>query len=161
MSDLRELYQEVILDHYRQPRKRGTLEDASHEARGHNPLCGDRIHVFLHVDDETLDTVRFDGAGCAISMASASLMAEAVEGKTIEEARALTSRFIDMVSARNGEEGEPEALGKLSVLAGVREYPVRIKCASLAWHALRAALAQQDTCSKDTASKDTALVSTE
>ncbi|MEM1201997.1 MAG: Fe-S cluster assembly sulfur transfer protein SufU [Acidobacteriota bacterium] len=140
MSDLRQLYQEIILDHYRSPRNFGPLEDANHDACGHNPLCGDRVQVFLKVEDGKVHDIAFEGAGCAISTASASLMSEAVKGKDVDEARDLFERFHDMVTGVE-DVGEHD-LGKLEALAGVRDLPVRIKCATLAWHTFRAALEQ-------------------
>jgi nitrogen fixation protein NifU and related proteins len=138
MSELSELYQEVILDHNRRPRNFGTLEGASHRAEGHNPLCGDRLRLFLRVDDGVIGDVRFEGTGCAISKASASLMTDAIKGRGVDEAGRLFERFHRMVTTPPGE--DVEDLGKLCVLAGVREFPVRVKCASLAWHTLKAAL---------------------
>jgi nitrogen fixation NifU-like protein len=140
MSDLRDLYQEVILDHNRVPRNFGKLENANRESEGHNPLCGDRVHVFLHVEGDRIEDIAFQGSGCAISTASASLMTEALKGRTVEEARRLFHGFHDLLTTG----GDSEALGKLAVFAGVREYPIRIKCATLAWHAVQAALEQQD-----------------
>ncbi len=140
MSDLRELYQEVILDHNRRPRNFGTLPVANHHAEGHNPLCGDRLTVYLDVEDGLIRSVSFEGAGCAISRASASLMTDAVKGKSVEEAEKLFAEFHRMVTAGVDEDVEA-ALGKLAVFCGVREFPSRVKCASLAWHTLRAALA--------------------
>jgi nitrogen fixation NifU-like protein len=138
MSELTELYQEVILDHNRRPRNFGTLEGASHHAEGHNPLCGDRLSLFLRVDDGVIGDVRFQGSGCAISRASASLMTDSIKGRGVDEAARLFERFHRMVTTPPGE--DVEDLGKLSALAGVREFPVRVKCASLAWHTLKAAL---------------------
>ena len=138
MSDLSDLYQEVILDHNRRPRNFHALADASHSAEGYNPLCGDRLTLYLKVADGVVTDVAFEGAGCAISKASASLMTDAVKGKTIAEAQALFDRFHRMVTTP--PEQPVEDLGKLSALAGVREFPVRVKCATLAWHALVAAL---------------------
>ena len=138
MSELTELYQEVILDHNRRPRNFGTLEGANHRAEGHNPLCGDRLRLFLRVDDGVIGEVRFEGTGCAISKASASLMTDAIKGRGVDEAGRLFERFHRMVTTPPGE--DVEDLGKLCVLAGVREFPVRVKCASLAWHTLKAAL---------------------
>ncbi len=139
MSDLRELYQEVILDHSRQPRNRGELSgDSCRSAEGHNPLCGDRVTVYVDVQDGMVRDVTFDGAGCAISTASASLMTEALKGKTVGEVQELFDEFHGLLTGDEASEGE--ALGKLQVLAGVREYPVRVKCATLAWHALKAAI---------------------
>jgi nitrogen fixation NifU-like protein len=139
MSDLRELYQEVILDHNKRPRNFGSLPEANHHAEGHNPLCGDRLLVYLDVEDGIIRGVSFEGAGCAISRASASLMTDAVKGKTVAEAEQLFEEFRRMVTSGVDEEVEA-SLGKLSVFCGVREYPSRVKCASLAWHTLHAAL---------------------
>jgi nitrogen fixation NifU-like protein len=140
MSDLSDLYQEVILDHNRRPRNFHALADASHTAEGYNPLCGDRLTLYVKVADGVVSDVAFEGAGCAISKASASLMTDAVKGRTVAEAQALFDRFHRMVTTPPGQ--PVEDLGKLSVLAGVREFPVRVKCASLAWHTLKAAMAK-------------------
>jgi nitrogen fixation protein NifU and related proteins len=137
MSDLADLYQEVILDHNRRPRNFHPLADASHSAEGYNPLCGDRLTLYLKVKGETIEDVSFEGAGCAISKASASLMTDAVKGRTKAEAQALFERFHRMVTTPPDQ--AVEDMGKLSSLAGVREFPVRVKCASLAWHTLKAA----------------------
>ena len=140
MSELRELYQEVILDHNKRPRNTGPLDGATNEAEGHNPLCGDRISLHVKLDDDLVEDIRFEGQGCAISTASASLMTEAVKGRSIEEAHELFARFHKMV-AQDGDHAEwPEELASLEALAGVKEFPVRIKCATLAWHTLEAAL---------------------
>jgi len=141
MSDLSDLYQEVILDHNRRPRNFHALADASHTAEGYNPLCGDRLTLYLKVDDGVVRDVSFEGAGCAISKASASMMTDAVKGKSIVEAQALFDRFHRMVTTP--PEQPVEDLGKLSALAGVREFPVRVKCASLAWHTLKAAFTNE------------------
>ena len=138
MSDLSDLYQEVILDHNRRPRNFRALERATHHAEGYNPLCGDRLDLFLEIDGDVIADVGFQGSGCAISKASASLMTDSVKGTPIAAARALFERFHRMVTTPPDQ--EVEDLGKLSVLAGVREFPVRVKCASLAWHTLKAAL---------------------
>jgi nitrogen fixation NifU-like protein len=139
MSDLRELYQTMILDHYKKPRNFGRPTTAPLEAVGDNPLCGDRITVFLDVDDEgAVREVGFEGTGCAISTASASMMTELVKGRPAAEVQELFERFHDVVTGER--EADPEALGKLAVFAGVREFPLRVKCATLAWHTLRAAL---------------------
>lgn len=138
MSDLKSLYQEIILEHYRKPRNFGPLEDAEHEAAGHNPLCGDRVKIFLNLDADRVSDIRFEGAGCAISTASASLMTEAIKGKTVNEAKELFGHFRDMVTGLSDVGAQD--LGKLEALAGVRELPVRVKCATLAWHTLQAAL---------------------
>jgi nitrogen fixation NifU-like protein len=142
MSDLRDLYQEVILDHNRRPRNFGPLPGATRRAEGHNPLCGDRVTVFLDLAEGRIRDVAFQGSGCAISTASASLMTDALKGLTVEEARGLFHGFHELVT-RGGGEGSPD-LGKLAVFTGVREYPMRVKCATLAWHALIAALDGQD-----------------
>ena len=138
MSDLNELYQEVILDHNKRPRNFRTIEGASHHAEGHNPLCGDRLSLYLTVDDGRIADVSFVGSGCAISKASASLMTDAVKGQPIADVRDMFERFHRMVTTPPDQ--PVELMGKLSVLAGVREFPVRVKCASLAWHTLKAAL---------------------
>ena len=138
MSDLRDLYQEVILDHNKHPRNFGEIEGADRHADGYNPLCGDRLAVYLNLDGDRIVDVAFLGSGCAISKASASLMTDAVKGKTVAEARALFGRFHAMITDDAGAEA-PGEVGKLAVFAGVRDYPTRVKCASLAWHTLRAA----------------------
>lgn len=138
-DDLRQLYQEVILDHYKRPRNFGPLADADHSAEGYNPLCGDQVKVSVRLEDGRVADAHFEGAGCAISTASASLMTEAVKGMTMDEAEDLFQRFHGLVSGKN-EASDEDDLGKLEALAGVRDYPVRIKCATLAWHALRSAL---------------------
>ena len=139
MNDLRDLYQDVILDHYRRPRHRGALVDANRRAQGFNPLCGDQLTLYVRVKDGVIEEVSFEGSGCAISTASASLLTESIKGKTEREAEALFDRFRELVT-RDDVTPHP-GLGKLEVLAGVREFPVRVKCATLAWHTLRAALA--------------------
>lgn len=140
MSELRELYQEMILDHGKRPRNFREQEKARC-ADGHNPLCGDRVKVFVKIEDNRIADVSFQGNGCAISTASASMMTEVLRGITIEEAEALFQRFHDLVAAH----GEEEALGKLAVFKGVREFPMRVKCATLAWHTLRAAIDQANS----------------
>jgi len=138
MSDLQDLYQEVIFDHNRNPRHCGKIADANRKAQGFNPLCGDKVTLYLKVDEGgIIRDVGFDGSGCAISVASASLMTEALVGKTEREAEALFEKFRDMMMG--GEAGDAP-LGKLEALSGVKEFPSRIKCATLAWHALNAAL---------------------
>jgi nitrogen fixation NifU-like protein len=137
MSGLRDLYQEVILDHNKKPRNFRSIDPCSHHADGYNPLCGDKVTVFLDVKDDVIQDVAFQGSGCAISTASASLMTEALKGKPVADVEPLFETFHDAVTGA----AEPSAeLGKLSILAGVRDYPSRVKCATLAWHALRAAL---------------------
>ncbi len=143
MSDLRELYQEVILDHHKRPRNFGPLPEANHHAEGLNPLCGDHLTVHLDVEDGVIKGVTFEGAGCAISRASASLMTDAVRGKRVEEAERMFEQFHEMVTSDTGDAVEA-SLGKLTVLCGVREFPSRVKCASLAWHTLHAALESKD-----------------
>ena len=140
MSDLRELYQQVILDHTKKPRNFGKLEQASGFAKGFNPLCGDSVAVYLTVEDGVVKDVRFEGRGCAISTASASLMTEAIKGRSVGKVRALFKRFHDVVTGSLESEPDLEELGKLAVLAGVREFPMRVKCASLAWHTMVSAL---------------------
>lgn len=137
MSDLRDLYQEVIFDHYKTPRNCHALADANHIAHGHNRLCGDQVKVFLQVKGDVIQDLSFEGTGCAISTASASLMTEALKGKSIGEAGHLFEQFRHMVM--HGAEPDP-ALGKLEVLGGVREFPARVKCATLAWDTLQTAL---------------------
>lgn len=136
--DLDDLYQEVILDHNRRPRNFRTIEPASHHADGHNPLCGDRLSLYLQVTDGSIADVAFQGSGCAISKASASLMTDAVKGQSVEAALRMFEQFHRMVTTPPDQ--PVEGMGKLSALAGVREFPVRVKCASLAWHTLKAAI---------------------
>ena len=146
MSELSDLYQEVILDHNRRPRNFHALDNATHTADGHNPLCGDRLRVYLKVEDGIVSDVAFEGAGCAISTASASLMSEAVKGKAKADIHALFEKFHAMVTGK----GPSDGLDKLEVFSGVSEFPVRVKCASLAWHTLKAALeGQRDTVSTE------------
>ena len=141
MDDLRELYQSVILDHNKRPRNFREIEDAVRRADGHNPLCGDKLTVYLELDSEDrVSDVAFLGEGCAISTASASLMTEFVKGKSRDEVGAAFDRFHQLVTSSASEEIPREGLGKLAVFSGVREYPMRVKCASLAWHTLKAAL---------------------
>jgi nitrogen fixation NifU-like protein len=147
MSDLSELYQEVILDHNRRPRNFRAIEAPSHHAEGYNPLCGDRLNLYVQVEGDRIADVAFQGSGCAISKASASLMTDSVKGRTTEEARALFERFHRMVTTPPDQ--PVEDMGKLSVLAGVREFPVRVKCASLAWHTLKAALEREEKTSTE------------
>jgi len=140
MSDLRELYQEVILDHSKRPRNKGSVEGSNRSAEGYNPLCGDQVTIQLIVDDEnTVTDAAFDGVGCAISTASASLMTEALKGKTVEDVHRLFRAFHCLVK---GDELPPDspALEKLEVFAGVAEFPMRVKCASLSWHTMQAAI---------------------
>lgn len=147
MSGLNELYQEVILDHNKRPRNFRTIEPASHHAEGHNPLCGDRLKLYVQVAGDTIEDVAFQGSGCAISKASASLMTDAVKGQTLQAATALFEQFHQMVTTPPDQ--PVENMGKLSVLAGVREFPVRVKCASLCWHTLKAALDRKEETSTE------------
>ncbi|OFV96263.1 MAG: SUF system NifU family Fe-S cluster assembly protein [Acidobacteria bacterium RIFCSPLOWO2_12_FULL_54_10] len=140
MNDLRDLYQEMILDHSKRPRNFGKLEGANHEASGYNPLCGDRFTVHIKVDDDIIREIRFEGSGCAISTASASLMTEGSKGKTLAEAETLFEKFHKLITGDAAEPQNAEALGKLLVFSGVKEFPVRVKCATLPWHTLKAAL---------------------
>lgn len=141
MSDLRELYQEVIIDHNRNPRNFHKLPDANKYAEGYNPLCGDQLNLFLKIAENVIQEVSFEGAGCAISTASASLMTEALKGKTIQQAEALFSTVHGLLT--KDELADPDKIGKLVVLAGVKEFPARVKCATLAWHTLHNALTNQ------------------
>lgn len=138
MFDLQDLYQEVIVDHNRSPRNFGKLEDADTTLEGFNPLCGDRLTLYIKTDNDSIEDIRFDGSGCAISVASASLMTEAMKGKKVNEAQAIFDQFHNMVT--DEDEVDMEKLGKLAALAGVKEYPSRIKCATLCWHTLNSAL---------------------
>ena len=139
MNDLMDLYQELILDHNRQPRNRGALEGHDHDAEGYNPLCGDRVHVYVILKDDVIEDIRFDGNGCAISTASASLMSEAVKGRTIDEAKAIFEKFLALVTHPD-DAHDTSALGKLEAFGGVGRFPARVKCATLAWHTLVAAV---------------------
>lgn len=138
MPELRDLYQEVILEHSKAPRNYKALPAADHKAEGYNPLCGDRFTVYLEMDGEKIREIGFQGAGCAISKASASMMTQIVKGKTKAEAEQIFHRFHEMVTGHN--DGDQAELGKLAVFSGVSEFPVRVKCATLAWHTLEAAL---------------------
>jgi len=139
MNELADLYQQVLLDHYRSPRHFGRPAGADREAEGFNPLCGDRVKVFVGLEDDVIRALGFEGSGCAISTASASLMSEALQGRTRAEAERLFEAFHELVT---GGAADPAVdLGKLAALAGVAEFPMRVKCATLAWHALQAALA--------------------
>lgn len=140
MSDLRELYQEVILDHNKRPRNKGLMDEPTSMAEGHNPLCGDQLVVQVKVEDGIVTDVKFEGQGCAISTASASLMSEAIKGKPIEEVNALFVRFHSLVTGEVADEDFFDEFDSLMALAGVKEFPVRVKCATLAWHTLQEAL---------------------
>jgi len=145
MSELMDLYQEVILDHNKHPRNFGQIEAADHCAQGNNPLCGDQLTLYLKMDGDRVAEVRFEGQGCAISTASASILTEVVLGKTLEEVETLFESFHELLTGDPSvaAEVDPE-LGKLAVFAGVREFPVRVKCATLAWHTLKAAISDDN-----------------
>ncbi|HEX5411301.1 MAG TPA: SUF system NifU family Fe-S cluster assembly protein [Terriglobia bacterium] len=141
MPDLRGLYQEVILDHSKKPRNYRVLEGADHRAEGYNPLCGDRVAIYLKVENGKINDLSFQGSGCAISTSSASLLTETLKGKTLDEADALFEKFHALVTGGgDGKLADDDSLGKLAVFSGVAEFPIRVKCATLAWHTLRSAL---------------------
>jgi len=144
MSELSELYQQVILDHNKKPRNFKKLENAAFSAEGYNPLCGDQLTVYLSLDDGVVSDISFEGSGCAISKAAASMMTQAVKRKTKAEAEQLFQEFHSMVTGELDEEVEENHLGNLRIFAGVRDFPVRVKCATLAWHTLHAALNKQN-----------------
>jgi nitrogen fixation NifU-like protein len=141
MSELRELYQEVILEHSKKPKNFRVVENANHQAEGYNPLCGDHFTIYVDVKDNAIHDIGFQGSGCAISKASASMMTQTLKGKSTAEAEEVFTRFHDLVTGHSSGDGQD--LGKLAVFAGVSEFPLRVKCATLAWHALRAALKGQ------------------
>ena len=141
--DLKDLYQEIIVDHNRSPRNFGKLDDADRRLEGFNPLCGDRLTLYLKLDDGKIDDISFDGSGCAISVASASLMTEAMKGLSTDKAESIFNDFHQLVTS-DGSEVDVDALGKLAALAGVRDYPTRVKCATLCWHTLHSALEGDD-----------------
>lgn len=140
MSDLRELYQEVILDHHKKPRNFRKLESPCRHVEGYNPLCGDRITVYVKLEGDRVKDVSFEGSGCAISTALASMMTDSLKGKTRAEAESIFKAFHDLITGKLDESAESSRLGKLAVYSGVREFPIRVKCASLAWHTFHAAL---------------------
>src|SRR5207245_2022325 len=144
MSDLRELYQEVILDHHKKPRNFRALEGARH-VEGYNPLCGDKVTVYVKLDGDVIRDVSFQGSGCAISTASASMMTESLKGKTRAQAEELFQSFHDVLTGKHEGAIDEEKLGKLTVFSGVREFPVRVKCATLPWHTFHAALAGEES----------------
>lgn len=154
MSELSELYQQVILDHNKKPRNFQKLEGANRNAEGFNPLCGDQLTVYMLMDDGVVRDVSFVGAGCAISKASASMMTQAVKGKSREEALTLFEEFHRMVTGELDEEAEPNHLGRLKIFAGVRDYPARVKCASLAWHTMHAALEGEESATTENLGPD-------
>jgi nitrogen fixation NifU-like protein len=150
VNELRELYQEMILDHSKHPRNCRAMPDANRTANGHNPLCGDRVTISLHVEGDVVRDVSFQGSGCSISTASASMMTDALKGKTVAEVEALFQRFHDLVTADPSRAAAASAeLGKLAVFAGVHEFPMRVKCASLPWHTMKAALEGGDRASTE------------
>ena len=154
MSELSELYQQVILDHNKKPRNFQRLEGANRSAEGFNPLCGDQLTVYLQMDEGVVREVSFVGTGCAISKASASMMTQAVKGKTREEALTLFGEFHRMVTGELDEEAEPNQLGHLKIFAGVRDYPARVKCASLPWHTMHAALEGEESATTENLGPD-------
>lgn len=143
-NELRELYQQVILDHNKSPRNFRIIENANHFAEGYNPLCGDRINIYLDVEDGIIKDISFQGSGCAISKASASLMSSILKGKKLDEAKKIFEEFHDLVTGKSEENADFEKIGKLAVFAGVREFPARVKCASLAWHTMMTALNKEE-----------------
>jgi nitrogen fixation NifU-like protein len=149
MSELNDLYQEVILEHNKNPRNFREIENADRTADGNNPLCGDALRVYLDLENDRIKDVAFKGSGCAISKASASMMTQVVKGKTREEAEVLFDEFHRMVTGRLDIEEDENHLGKLKIFAGVLEFPARVKCASLSWHTLHAALAGKDEISTE------------
>ena len=148
MSELADLYQEVILDHNRHPRNWGVMADASRKADGYNPLCGDKLTLYVKVEGDRLSGVSFQGSGCAISKASASLMTDAVKGRTLAEAMDLFDRVHIMLTTPVDQPVDEASVGKLAVLSGVREFPTRVKCASLAWHTLKSVIADSHEITK-------------
>jgi nitrogen fixation NifU-like protein len=149
MSDLRELYQTTILDHYKKPRNFGPLPEATAHADGYNPLCGDRVTVHVYLEGNVVRDVRFEGSGCAISTASASMMTETIKGRTRDEAEQVFEQFHQLIAGPAEALPDAEALGKLAVFSGVREFHARIKCATLVWHALHSALGEAKTVSTE------------
>src|SRR4051812_14691747 len=149
MSELSELYQQVILDHNKKPRNFHQLETANRTAEGFNPLCGDQLTVYMQLEDEVVRDISFVGEGCAISKAAASMMTQSIKGKSKQEAEALFDEFHRMVTGELDEETQPNHLGRLTIFSGVRDYPARVKCASLSWHTMRAALHDQGTVSTE------------
>lgn len=140
MDELRELYQEMILDHYKKPRNFHKLDAGNHHAEGYNPLCGDRVTIYLLVENDTIRDISFEGSGCAICTASSSLMTEILKGRKLSEMESYFGKFHELVTSDPTTPPDHEGLGKLAIFAGVREYPIRVKCATLPWHTLQAAL---------------------
>ena len=149
MSELSELYQQVILDHNKKPRNFRKPDSANHTAEGYNPLCGDQLTVYLNLENDLVKDVGFEGSGCAISKASASMMTQAVKGKSKDQAETLFKEFHSMVMGELDEESEENSLGNLKIFAGVREFPVRVKCATLPWHTMHAALNKEEQVSTE------------
>ncbi|MGE5431149.1 MAG: Fe-S cluster assembly sulfur transfer protein SufU [Syntrophomonadaceae bacterium] len=149
MSELSDLYQEVILDHNRSPRNYRKCETCNHDAEGFNPLCGDHIFVYIDLEGDTIKDISFQGSGCAISKSSASLMTSILKGKSKQEAEEMFNKFHDVVTSRIGSEQDLSSLGKLAVFSGVRDYPSRVKCASLAWHTMMSALKEENSASTE------------
>ncbi len=149
MSELSELYQQVILDHNKKPRNFHKLDTANRSAEGYNPLCGDQLQVYLQLENEVIKDISFEGSGCAISKAAASMMTQAIKGKSKEEAEKLFHEFHGMVMGEYDEELTPNSLGRLTIFSGVRDFPARVKCASLSWHTMRAALHGEQTVSTE------------
>lgn len=149
MSELDDLYQEIILDHNRRPRNYGVMKDPTHQADGHNPLCGDEVTVYVHLDGDTITDLTFDGQGCAISKASASLMTTKLKGKELGEARKVMDEVHTLLTGKEEPEPNLEEIGDLAALSGVRKFAVRVKCATLAWHTLEAALEKRGSVSTE------------
>jgi nitrogen fixation protein NifU and related proteins len=149
MSELTDLYQQVILDHNKKPRNFRKLENANHSAEGYNPLCGDHLTVYLNLANDSVSDISFEGSGCAISKAAASMMTQAVKGKTKQEAERLFNEFHKMVTGESENGSEESELGNLMIFSGVREFPVRVKCATLPWHTLHAALNNEELVSTE------------
>ena len=149
MSELSELYQQVILDHNKKPRNFRKIEQADRTAEGFNPLCGDQLIVYMQLEDDVVKDISFEGSGCAISKAAASMMTQSVKGKSREEAEILFDEFHRMVTGELDEKATPNRLGRLTIFAGVRDYPARVKCASLSWHTMHAALHGEETISTE------------
>jgi nitrogen fixation NifU-like protein len=149
MSELSELYQQVILDHNKRPRNFHKLETANRTAEGHNPLCGDQLTIYMQIEDEVVKDLSFEGSGCAISKAAASMMTQSLKGKTRKEAETLFDEFHRMVTGELDEQQTPNQLGRLTIFAGVRDFPARVKCASLSWHTMNAALKGEEMISTE------------
>ncbi|HEU4712406.1 MAG TPA: SUF system NifU family Fe-S cluster assembly protein [Pyrinomonadaceae bacterium] len=149
MSELSELYQQVILDHNKKPRNFRKLDHANHTAEGYNPLCGDQLTIYVNLDDNAVKEIAFEGSGCAISKAAASMMTQALKGKSKEQAEELFKEFHSMVTGELDEENDANSLGNLKIFAGVRDFPVRVKCATLPWHTMHAALSKKELVSTE------------